>query len=182
MRNKTARRDSRLARYLSAGVVAVALLASCATIPTKTPVQGDRQALLALVGEWEGTYESRETGRSGEISFTLRAGVDTALGQVVMTPHADNNVGGSVDGRGPTITAPELLTIRFVLAEGDQVYGVLDLYRDPVCGCPLETRFTGRRSGDTIRGKFVSEGSGIFHQPTSGEWRVTRKRVIARRE
>lgn len=181
MPSVTATRDSRVMRGLVTVLVSGVLLASCATLPTKTPVQGDQQALRALEGEWNGTYESNETGRRGDIYFTLRAGVDTAVGQILMTPRVENQVNGTVDGRAREIVSPALITIRFVAAEGDQVYGMLDPYRDPVCGCPLETRFSGRRSGDIIRGIFVSDGSGIFHHPTSGEWRVTRKRTVVAR-
>jgi hypothetical protein len=157
--------------------MSLVVLGACATIVAKTPVQGDSKTLSQLAGEWEGTYTSPETGRSGEILFRLRAGTDTAEGTVVMS---GDRMGAASDAeakapalRNPGAASP-VLTIRFVQLAGDEVEGALDPYRDPDCGCTLTTTFRGRLTGNVIEGTFASQGSGFFHIPTSGRWRVTR--------
>ena len=44
--------------------------------------------LNPLLGEWHGEYNGSETGRSGTIAFTLRAGEANASGNVVMIPQS----------------------------------------------------------------------------------------------
>lgn len=153
----------------------VAVLAGCASVPSPTPVSGNPAAIDQLAGEWEGVYTSAETGRSGSIAFVLRAGSDTAQGDVVMTPRHALDASGSGD-RHPRATgaAAELLTIRFVFVSDGEVRGVLDPYRDPDCGCTLTTTFRGLVRGDVIEGSFVSEGEGMHHLPARGRWRVVR--------
>src|SRR5256886_5468755 len=50
------------------------------------PVGGTAGDMAALAGQWEGSYSSASTGRSGSISFTLSAGNDSAFGDVIMIP------------------------------------------------------------------------------------------------
>lgn len=76
----------------------------------------------------------------------------------------------------PAQPTNELLTIRFVRVDGGRVSGALDPYHDPVCGCPLETTFTGRLvDASTIEGTFVSRGP-PGHRTANGRWRVTRSK------
>lgn len=163
-------------RAVHAVLVSV-LLGACAPIISKTPVHGDRATLQRLVGEWEGSYDSPDTRRKGDILFRLRAGADTAEGDVVMTSRR-----GAAEV--PSIMKPavenladvsQLLAIRFVVAADNDVRGFLLPYRDPDCGCSLTTAFRGRLSGDTIAGTFESTGTGIFHMPVGGTWNVTRR-------
>ncbi len=167
----------------SAIVIAAILIATsfaCASRPTPVPVVGLSSDLSALVGKWTGDYTSPETGRSGNIVFTLQAGKDTAFGNVVMIARsptsplvpADRAVVSSV---APSSTS-ELITIRFVRMEGNKVVGRLDPYRDPECGCQLATTFHGAFTDSrTIEGTFDTTGSGFGHLPSSGRWRVTRE-------
>lgn len=151
------------------------LAIACAPIVSRTPVTGT--SVARLVGQWQGTYESQETGRSGVISFALRAASDTAQGDILITarnaPAAD--VDNAAHHQHATATPPPV-TIRFVVVRGDEVSGTLDPYPDPECGCQLRTVFLGTIVGDEIRGTFQSDGSGFFHVPSRGTWRVTRKR------
>ena len=66
----------------------VSLTAACAANPSPVHVAGATSEIDRLAGEWTGEYTSVETGRSGSITFTLRAGSDTAFGDVVMIPRA----------------------------------------------------------------------------------------------
>ena len=150
-------------------------LAGCASVPSTTPISGNPAAIDQLAGEWEGVYTSEETGRSGSIAFVLRAGSDTARGDVVMMPrHALDASGSSERYPRATGATAELLTIRFVFVSDGEVRGVLDPYRDPDCGCTLTTTFRGMVQGDVIEGSFVSEGEGMHHLPARGRWRVVR--------
>jgi hypothetical protein len=152
---------------------------ACAPFISKTPVHGDRASIEQLVGDWEGTYSSTESGRTGDIRFSLISGSDTAQGAIVMTGArmAEVSHGDVNSSMARVASAPaQVVTIRFVMAAGAEVRGALDPYRDPDCGCALTTTFRGHLAGDVIEGTFASEGSGIFHVPTSGPWRVTRTR------
>jgi hypothetical protein len=152
-------------------------LGACAPVLSTTPVQGGTVAISRLEGEWTGEYSSTETGRSGAIYFRLRAGADTAEGDVIMSPSqgASANVAEGRTAPTPPSGAPEpVLTIRFVAIGGDEVSGALDPYRDPQCGCALSTTFRGTLRDDVIEGTFHSEGTGIHHLPANGRWRVER--------
>ncbi|MCG8469012.1 MAG: hypothetical protein MJB57_12535 [Gemmatimonadetes bacterium] len=152
-------------------------LATCAYQPPPAPVVGDPETLGFLAGEWSGEYASEDTGREGNIYFRLRAGADTARGEVLMAP--------LVDLYGPEYTspygferpgytiAPPLLTIDFVRGNGPWVHGALDEYRDPECGCMVQTTFTGRIDRDRIDGQFQSRHSGT-DQVDTGTWYVRR--------
>src|SRR6058998_11524 len=92
-------------------------LAACAASQSPVPVIGPAGDVAALAGEWAGEYSSVESGRSGSISFTLRAAGDSAVGDVIMIPagwgrplapwRQDAPPSGA---RQPT---PEVLTINF---------------------------------------------------------------------
>jgi len=164
------------------GIAVAAVATACATRPTPVPVIGPTSQVTALVGDWSGDYSSNETGRSGSITFSLRSGNDTAIGNVVMVPKPANDAvpfssatdrpiirTNAAQGQG------ELLTIRFVGVEGNRVVGTLDTYRDPEDGCKISTTFKGEfKNADTIEGTFASVGSEIGHLPSSGKWKVTR--------
>jgi hypothetical protein len=157
------------------GLVILAAASACATITARVPVEGP--SVTELIGDWEGVYSSRETGRSGTILFRLHALADTAQGTVFMEskPSDDPANTGVVrvpeSARTPAATP---LYIRFVVVRDLEVRGVLEPYRDPQCGCLLKTEFIGRIDGDVIEGTFKSEGEGFHHLPASGEWRVKR--------
>jgi hypothetical protein len=159
-------------------VFAAAVLgAACTPVIMKTPVGGPVTAVSRLAGDWQGDYSSAASNRRGLISFHLRVGADTAEGDVIMQSRPDgdqsapNAPSSSFDAMR---TTDEALSIRFVFVSENEVSGVLNPYRDPVCGCTLTTTFHGTIAGDVIEGTFHSEGSGISHLPTDGRWRVKR--------
>jgi hypothetical protein len=161
----------------------VALGVACSTTPAPVPLVAEPVEISALAGEWSGEYESPERGRRGTIVFSLQAGTDTAHGDVLMTPRGYRDPLRPAEPRmgvDRERSNPELLTIRFVRIDGGRVSGVLDPYRDPECGCTLETSFTGRLVDDsTIEGTFVTTGPPGFPRST-GTWRVTRAKGPAR--
>lgn len=157
------------------GVLALLLAGSaCAWQGTPVPVAGD---IRLLEGEWDGTYSSDQTGRTGSIVFHLKAGTDSAYGDVLLLP-------ARLDyARPPNLPeSPEplrrpgrLLTISFVQCEAGEVTGRLDPYEDPETGERIYSTFDGRLKGNTIRGTFVTfyPGSGLR---ISGKWVVERKK------
>jgi len=159
----------RISRWpVFAASVAPLGVAACAANPPPVPVRGPAQDVSALAGEWRGEYWSAESGRSGSIHFRLEAGPDTAQGDVLMVPAGQAHT--HPEGRHPPSEFP---TIRFVRVLGDRVRGVLDTYRDPACGCRLETTFDGRLRADTIAGVYESrhlEGGDL----QTGQRRVVR--------
>lgn len=161
------------------GGMLAAGVAACASAPI-IPVEASRADFDALVGEWDGTYTSRDTGRSGSIWFKLIAGEDHAHGDVLMTargrsepyyryPPNDWPASGRPGG------APQVLTIRFVRASAGTVDGRLDTYWDPDCGCEAVTTFRGRLSGDRLEGTFNTR-LGVGGQ-ANGQWTAYRRRV-----
>jgi hypothetical protein len=159
-------------------VLAAALsVAGCTPAIMKTPVNGTPAAIARLAGEWQGDYSSAESGRRGVIAFRLRAGADTAEGDVIMQSRDES------DPASPNVSAVpwdgvramhQPLAIRFVFVSDNEVSGVLSPYRDPDCGCMLTTTFRGTLKGDVIEGTFRSDGDGFLHIPTAGQWRVKR--------
>src|SRR5260370_38709233 len=63
-------------------------LGACGASRSPVPLVGAASDVSALTGEWGGDYSSAESGRSGSITFTLRAAGDSAFGDVVMVPSA----------------------------------------------------------------------------------------------
>ena len=157
------------------GIVLSSFLAvGCATTPAPVPVEGTNVA--ALAGHWEGDYESEATGRTGTIVFDLVAGEDHAHGDVVMIPRGSTNAYRPAprptgEGTGAPATA-EILSIRFVRAEGETVNGTLDPYWDPDCSCEVTTTFVGAISGNRIAGTFTSMRTA---GRVTGTWKATRR-------
>lgn len=159
-----------------AALPAVVLAFGCTTASPPVPIEGTAVQISALAGHWEGVYESEATGRTGSIVFDLTAGEDHAHGDVVMIPRGSSTgyrpaPRPSGEGAGSTPTA-ELLTIRFVRAEGETVNGTLDPYWDPDCDCEVTTTFVGAVSGDRIAGTFTSMRTA---GRVSGTWKATRR-------
>ena len=159
--------------------------AGCSWRQTPVPIIAKGDAVTALVGEWLGEYESRDTGRSGTIVFRLRSASDSAYGDVSMTPkiHVVHLPQQNPTDRvvSPAEMPAEPLQIRFVELEGSRVFGTLEPYKDPVCGCALTTTFEGRFTNEnTIEGTFSSRGSDLSHQLARGEWKVTRRTIATR--
>ena len=120
----------------------VSLVGACAPILPKTPVQADRPTLQQLAGDWEGTYNSRETKRLGDITFHIRAGTDTAEGGVMIREFGTGDANpkrNSVAARAAARTPP-VLAIRFVEVARNEVQGVLEPYPDPDCGWKTPSR------------------------------------------
>lgn len=151
-------------------------LAGCASTPDWVPLSGSRETLHELEGRWIGTYDSRETGRSGRIVFELSAESDSAFGDVLMrteSPFGPREFEDEWETR--TLPRQEVIAIDFVRAEQDQVKGVLHTYRDPRCGCRLQTVFIGTVEGDRIEGTFTSYSLDRNNEVHGrGVWRVGR--------
>jgi hypothetical protein len=131
-----------------------------------------------LAGEWDGSYSSDETGRTGSIVFKLAAGADSAFGDVVMVPAVDEALPA---GRVPIEGAhyhrlPQVITISFVRCEGNEVTGRLNVYEDPDTHERVFTTFTGYLKDHTLKGTFVSLFETSGHR-AGGKWEVTRKAV-----
>jgi len=158
-------------------VAATLLLVACAANQTPVPVVGSPRDVASLAGEWVGDYSSSESGRSGSISFTLRAAGDSAFGDVVMVP-----VGwgrplapwrGESTPAGAARPQSEVLTINFVRVEQGHVSGTLAPYADPQTGERLVTMFSGELRGNTITGTYTTRLPSGATQ--TGRWTVQRK-------
>ena len=151
-------------------------IAACASRQPEIELTSSDFDLNPLVGEWRGNYSSSETGRSGTIAFTLRAGEAAASGNVVLLPRADSSFAANHAPIDPSATGSrQVLTIHFVRKEGSNVVGTLDPYRDPECACEVSTTFRGAfRGRTTIEGTYTTVPSAPGSKVTSGTWKVTR--------
>ena len=162
-------------------VVALACVTlACASKPTPITISGDSGARASLAGKWAGEYSSPATGRSGSIVFNLSPSGDSASGDVVMVPRGYGrpllpygNVATTAVGATQTGANSQVLTIKLVRVAGDTVSGVLDIYRDPECDCPVQTTYTGTIKRDTINGTFTTRGA-QSNAGQTGTWRVKR--------
>lgn len=152
-------------------------LSACGASRSPVPLVGPSADIKPLAGEWAGDYSSAESGRSGSITFTLRAAGDSAFGDVVMVPAAwgqplrpwrDQNVAGANQPPASTV-----LTIHFVRVEHGHVSGTLDPYADPQTGVRLLTTFNGELNGNTIAGTYTTRLPSGNTQ--TGRWTVQRR-------
>jgi hypothetical protein len=155
-----------------------ASLLACNGAPSQpVPVVGSPTDVAAMAGEWAGFYQSDDGGRGGSIDFHLKAGSDTARGDILMVPREWGQPLEAYD-RPATDPAnapsPRTLTIRFVGIRGDSVSGRLDPYRDPSCGCRVLSTFAGHLKGNSLKGRYESlhEESG---RVITGKWEAKRK-------
>lgn len=152
-------------------VVLVQALWGCASSPPR-----DRATLGSpseLAGVWEGSFLSPETGRSGTLRFVLTETGALASGQAVLT---DDGL-MRPDGR----TAPPIeVGVESVTLEGGWVEGVLEPYRDPGCGCWLDTTFRGRPlSPGRLLGTYTSRADA--GEVSHGAWTAERTDPSSRR-
>jgi hypothetical protein len=160
-------------------LVAAGLSASGCAPPPVIEMPGAPQSVVALVGEWDGSFHGRAIGDTGSIWFKLVEGEDHAHGDVLMKARDAAApfmryppVNDRLETRPPA--AATMLTIHFVRIDGDLVEGVLDPYFDPACDCEAFTTFTGRLFENRITGTFVTRSAG--DAITTGAWEVTRRR------
>ncbi len=168
----------RLTRLMAAAVVLITL--SCATRRySPVEVYANDFDVSALVGRWQGEYHSEETGRSGDITFSLQPGEASAYGDVMMIPRSPTRstvpLQDHVVGIPALGTVRQLLTIHFVRKEDNTVLGMLDPYQDPECYCRVVTTFRGEfKDGHTIEGTFSTQGADQIAMRAQGSWKVTR--------
>ncbi|HKC40971.1 MAG TPA: hypothetical protein VKC15_15630 [Gemmatimonadales bacterium] len=153
------------------------LFAACATTQPSVPLVGRSADIAALAGEWTGEYSSTESGRSGSITFTLRAAADSAVGDVVMIPVGWGRPLAPWRGEAAAVPAArpmtEVLTISFVRVDQGRVNGTLAPYADPQTGARLLTTFNGQMSGNTITGTYTTRLTSGETQ--TGRWSVQRR-------
>jgi hypothetical protein len=162
--------------HVSIGILLALVSASCSSPPPPVvPVMANAPATKALAGTWEGEYSSEQTQRSGTIRFQLAAESDSAHGDVVMFPKPEPRraSGNEVKGAPVDDAAPQTLSINFVMATGDTVFGLMDPYEEKP-GSVLVTRFTGLIRGDRIAGEYETRNLNTA-QTTTGKWSVRRK-------
>jgi len=170
-------------RYTRAATVAALMaLTACGWKRTPVPIISDNGSSALLVGTWSGEYSSRETGRSGSITFEMASEKDTAYCDVVMVPKLGTFQTGASEHPAARTMKPESLAqplkIRFIRLGEGRVSGTLDSYLDPECNCQVNTAFEGRIvSADTIEGTFITRGVGV--QTSNGTWKVKRQAARA---
>src|SRR5438309_1198942 len=162
------------------GAALAVLVAACpAAHQPPVPLAGTTRDVATLAGQWEGSYSSVATGRSGSISFTLSASNDSASGDVIMIPRGWGRPLQAWNGQGSAGSEARprsaVLTINFVRVAGGHVTGTLAPYADPETGAQLATTFEGRLVSDRIEGTYTTRGGGSADAQT-GRWQVTRRK------
>lgn len=170
---------TRMSLPLLVGAMLSAAIAGCASAPP-IPIQASPAAFQALEGEWDGTYTSRDTGRSGSIWFKLIAGEDHAHGDVLMRARGRREpYYRHQPNQWPAVKRPadvaQVLTIQFVHASGGTVDGRLEPYWDPDCQCEAVTTFRGRLDGKRLEGTFNTRLG--YTGQANGRWSAYRRRV-----
>jgi hypothetical protein len=156
-------------------LAAIAAAAGCSSNPAPpVPVEGSK--VSALRGKWIGEYSSKDTGRTGNITFELKLFEKTARGSVLMVPKDAYAPDAPTSGAGAAATMPQVLQILFVDSSGGVVNGTMDTYVDPRCNCRVNTTFEGTITGDSISGTYRTipqEGDSAI---TTGVWHVTKQK------
>ena len=165
------------ASRLAFGLLSVMGPIACTYAGTPVPLQGSPADIAALAGRWEGEFSSDDTRRGGTLTFTIRTGKDTAVGDVLLIPNATVPV-RAADAREAMhlrhVRAPELLRVTFVAVRGATVRGEIEPYIAPDCECIVITEFFGTASGDTVSGTYVTRAE---HLRQEGRWSM--RRIIA---
>ena len=153
-------------------ITGISALSACSG--SKVPVIGDEESIQNLAGNWKGTYTNSITGGSGFIEFNLKAGTDSAKGNVIMTPGESTRPYEPANERNEPYSEPRSLIISFVRVTGGFVSGMLDKYLAPECDCVMETSFTGKLEGNKIKGTFKTVNTETGNSST-GKWEVEKK-------
>lgn len=159
-------------------LIALTLFVAAGCQPGPLPPVPLAGSFASLAGEWSGSYESPQSGRSGSIAFTLEPGDDHAHGDVTMIPRGSTAPFRAARQEFPEdagVMPAQLLNIRFVRVAGDSVSGAIEPYTDPECACAAVTRFRGLVRGNRIEGVFTTtraDRSGTLR----GTWMVGRVR------
>lgn len=165
------------ARYAALTVLSVLLLGGCTYSGTPVPMRGRATDIAALAGRWDGEFWSDESRRNGSLLFMIRAGTDTAFGDVVLTPTSfEPVVAADAKGGDPAVhlrhsRAPDVLRIHFVTVRERMIQGEIEPYIAPDCKCVVVTEFLGTVSGDVIEGTYTTRGPGIRQE---GRWSMRR--------
>jgi len=165
-------------RGLTLAALMLVSISACRYQGAPVRLQGSRADIAVLAGEWNGEYSSTASGRSGGITFTLRAKSDTAFGDVVMML-PDNRTRIVAADAGERIhlqhaSSAAVLRVTFIHIDGGTVRGSLEPYVAPDCNCVVTTVFSGVvRDDRVIEGTYSTTGPGISQQ---GRWRVDRTR------
>ena len=172
-------------RTLSLLAVTATLACHRPTYDDPVPVEGNKEAISAIAGEWSGQYRSKDAGRHGVIHFVMPQSADTGFGEVEITfspALASAAAAAPVDpklhtGDNPLDPEPRpFLGIKVVQIEKNAVRGTLAPYLDPDCECRTQTVFEGKISGNRIEGTFSSKRQSAERPMFHGEWQVERAR------
>ena len=171
-------------RQLSLATFTTLIMATACRVtpsPPPVPVQGTREDVTNLSGEWSGRYRSKATGRHGTIQFSLAEQADTGYGEVEITfspaLHLAREASVDYPKTSPDDllpTPPTVIDITVVRIEGDRIRGTMAPYWDPDCDCRAQTVFEGKLARNRITGSFSTERESR-ESVLTGEWRAERR-------
>jgi hypothetical protein len=151
-----------------------AALGACRFAGTPLRMEGEPTALAALAGEWDGQYWENHGDRHGMISFMLKAGTDSAFGDVIMSsPFGEPLIAADPERHMNHAQTPRVLHVDFVRVDGNYVRGALEEYISPDCSCAVSTVFRGAMHADTLSGTYLTTLPG--GSTREGQWRMLRR-------
>lgn len=162
---------------VAGALIAPILILGCSHNPGPAPATTSPADLLALQGEWVGSYQADVAhGRSGAMLFRLDAQAGVAQGCAIMRV-AGRETAETIPWEGDLwsrVPPERLILVTFVAAEEGTVRGTFATYTDPVCGCEMRTELLGRLQGNLIEGTYVMEHL-AGGERAQGTWRVVRR-------
>jgi hypothetical protein len=167
-------------RHLGPAVlVIVASSASChlAQPTSPVPVQGTKEDVRTLSGDWTGRYWSKATGRRGTIRFSLPEQADTGFGEVDITFSPSLRILRNASGKEDELQPKPgtALDITLVRIEGGRLRGTMAPYWDPDCDCRAQTVFEGAIANDGIAGTFETRRASSDRRVLTGKWEAIRE-------
>jgi hypothetical protein len=160
--------------YIRALAMLLTTACGMSPAPAPVPVEGAQTELATLAGRWEGRYRGEGESRYGTVAFMLRAGADTARGEVHMTFAPSLRLYGEPKEDPLARTPCTTIDIAVVRVEGNTVRGTLAPYWDPDCECRTRTVFEGEVRGDSIAGTFTSRREVESAPVLKGRWFAVR--------
>lgn len=163
-------------RAAPGALLAPILALACAQSPGPASLSPSSADILALQGEWVGTFNADgQHGRSGALLFNLDSTEDVAQGCALMRVAGRETAEAlPLDGDLWSHIPPQRqLLVTFVRGADGEVIGNFAVFPDPVCGCDSTLRLTGRMRGNVLEGTYVMEHVNGAER-TLGKWRVVR--------
>ena len=142
--------------------------------PKAAPAAPMAAAPASIAGRWAGSYTNDVTQKGGSLVITLNGTVESASGQLMLTPTGkgavmpEGSMAMAAPTKGKAKAAPASsggLPVTAMKSGDDKVSGSIEApYVDPGCSCSVVSTFEGTLSGSTLTGTISARDS------KTGQW------------